>query len=84
MFDDNKRRRDKNRTKNGGMERRGRPSSDGATAQFDKQLTDDDWEFNQAIQAYKTKTNRRFLTNSELLGILKKLGYIKGERHEEL
>lgn len=40
---------------------------------------DDEREFIAAVDRYKTRTGRQFPTLSELLGILKQLGYAKRE-----
>ncbi len=48
---------------------RGRRNDDGLSA--------DDLEFIRAIDAYKRKTNRPFPTWSEVLRVLKELGYRK-------
>ena len=79
--DDNKRRRDKNRIKNGGIETRGRPLSGGMLDRYISSISDEEWEFCQAIEEFKTRTNirQRFISNSEILQIVKKLGYRNNE-----
>ena len=73
MYDDNRRRRELNRIKNKGSEKRGRP-----VHRHNKRLiSDEEWEFCQAIERYKKSEKIRFLTFSEILHVVKTLGYKK-------
>lgn len=46
-------------------------------ATSDKQYTDDELEFINAMYDYSKSTNRKFPTYSEILNVLKTLGYQK-------
>jgi hypothetical protein len=41
------------------------------------EITAEEWEFMQAIQAYQTRTGRRFPTWREIFAIARDLGYRK-------
>ena len=73
---ENKRRRERTRIKNGGQETRGRKS--GKWAKYYSHIPDDDqWEFCQAIEKYKKEKDVAFLSWSEILDVVKSLGYKK-------
>lgn len=48
-----------------------------ASACIGSEYTQEELEFFRAMEAYKTKHNRRFPTLHEVLGVLKSLGYRK-------
>ena len=74
---ENKRRRERTRIKNGGQETRGRKRG-GKWAKYYSHIPDDDqWEFCQAIEKYKKEKDVAFLSWSEILDVVKSLGYKK-------
>ncbi len=72
---DNQRRREKSRIKNAGVETRGRPLKGGMIDRYTGMMEDDEWEFVQAMNEFQQVV--RFPTWTEVLGVLKKLGYKK-------
>ncbi|MDR3639680.1 MAG: hypothetical protein P4L84_38120 [Isosphaeraceae bacterium] len=49
---------------------------------FEKQYTDDELEFMNAMQRYKVQTGKSFPTHGEVLMIAQQLGYRKGQGPE--
>ena len=74
---DNRRRRELTRIKNGGVGIRGRPPNGGMIDRYTGLISDDAWEFAQAMYKFKSTTGIRFPTASETLMVLKSLGYKK-------
>lgn len=75
MLDNNRRRRDRDRIKNGGTETRGRPRAGGMIDKYTRLMADDEWEFVQAMHGFQQVV--RFPTWTEVLEVVKKLGYKK-------
>lgn len=77
MVDNNKRRRDRNRAKNGGAETRGRPRAGGMIDKYTGLMADDAAEFSAAMDKFKKDTHTRFPSWTETLSVLKSSGYRK-------
>ncbi len=72
---DNQRRRELSRIRNGGIEMRGRKPKGGMVSRYMGLMQDDEWEFAQAM--YEFQRVVRFPTWTEVLEVVKKLGYKK-------
>jgi hypothetical protein len=80
-------RRGKGPDRRSGMDRRrgpGRRRSDDRRAAEEGEMTDEQFEFVMAIQDYKAANNRPFPTWTEILDILKALGYRKVEPRQDI
>ncbi len=70
-----------------GMDRRrgpGRRRSDDRRAAEEGEMTEDQFEFVMAVQDYKRANNRPFPSWTEILDIIKALGYRKVEQRRDI
>lgn len=61
-------------------QRGGKEQALSSTSESARQYTDDEWEFIKAIDTYKRDNLRMFPSWSEVLAVLKSLGYSKAQK----